>query len=175
MTSAVRAFIALCVMLFGVAAHAQEASTPAEPAAASAPPTIADFLADPMIEDVALAPGGGFIAYVQRQKEISYLVVRDIKTPGAKPVVSKLGEVRVYGLKWVNDERIIYSAGSNNIGYDIKRGRIFFTGVPRLFASSRDLKDVLIFFKDAAVLLADSRGRLSTCVSLPEPWPLRCF
>jgi len=149
MKSAARAMAALCLMLFGVAAaYAQEATAPAAPVAASAPPTIADFLADPVIEDVALAPGGGFIAYVQRQKDISYLVVRDIKTEGAKPVVSKLGEVRVYGLKWVNDERIIYSAGSNNIGLDIKRGRIFFTGVPRLFASSRDLKDVLIFFKD---------------------------
>jgi hypothetical protein len=143
-----RAIAALCVLLLAPLAQAQETTTPdAAPVAAAGPPSIADFMADPLIEDVALAPGGAFIAYVQRKDDISYLVVRDINTEGARPVVRRLGAVRVYGLKWVNDERLIYSAGANDIGIDFKRGQILFTGVPRLFASSRDLNDTLIFFQ----------------------------
>lgn len=157
MRSARRAIAALVLLLFGAVAHAhaQDAGTaPPEPAAAPVaaatlgPPSIADFMAEPVIEDVAMAPGGGFIAYVQRKDDVSYLIVRDIKTPGAKLAAVKLGEVRVYGLKWVNDDRLIYSAGSNNIGIDYKRGNFILTGMPRLFASSRDLKDTLVFFKD---------------------------
>lgn len=143
-----RAIAALCVLLIAPLAQAQETTTPdAAPVAAAGPPAIADFMTDPLIEDVALAPGGAFIAYVQRKDDISYLVVRDINTEGARPVARRLGAVRVYGLKWVNDERLIYSAGANDIGIDFKRGQILFTGVPRLFASSRDLNDTLIFFQ----------------------------
>jgi fermentation-respiration switch protein FrsA (DUF1100 family) len=123
-------------------------TVPAQPSVPAGPPTIAEFLAEPIIEDVALAPGGGHFAFVHRQDDISYLVVRDLNAPDAKPVIRRLGEVRVYGLEWINDERLIYSAGSNEVGVDYKRGRLTFTGVPRLFASNRDLQDTLVFFKD---------------------------
>jgi len=151
-----RVAAALCLSLLGLSllaplALAQEAAAPQEappaPAALAVPPSIADLMADPVIEDVALAPSGGFIAYIQREKDVSYLVVRDIGTEGARPVVRRLGEVRVYGLKWVNDDRLIYSAGANAIGFDVRRGQIHITGIPRLFASSRDLSDTLIFFE----------------------------
>jgi dipeptidyl aminopeptidase/acylaminoacyl peptidase len=147
-----RALLAL-ILVFGASpARAQESTTapPAEIAAANIPPrpiTIADLMAEPLIEDVAIAPGGRFIAYVQHEKGIAYLVVRDLEAEAnARPTVRRLGEVRVYGLKWVNDERLIYSAGASSIGIDFKRGQIVFTGVPRLFASNRDLKDTLMFF-----------------------------
>ena len=138
--------------LFSAAAHAQGGlSPPVAPVpvtAVAVPPTIADFTAEPMVEDLAIAPGGGFIAFIQRMEKDAFLVVRDIRTPGAKPAISKLGEVRVYGLKWVNDDRIVYSAGSKDVGVEIKNGRPYYNGVPRLISSSRDLKSSLIFFKD---------------------------
>lgn len=142
MRSSMRVIAALWLLLLAPLAHAQETLT-APPAALS----ITDFMADPLIEDVALAPGGGFVAYVQRQKDISFLVVRDLNDKDAKPVVRRLGEVRVYGLKWVNDERLIYSAGANETGIAFKREQLVYTGVPRLFASNRDLNDLLVFFQ----------------------------
>ncbi len=135
-------FVAAVALLLAPVARAQD--TPAAPKPALA---ITDFMMDPVMEDAAIAPGGGFVAYVQRDKNVSFLVVRDLNAPDAKPVVRRLGEVRVYGLKWVNDDRLIYSAGANDIGVDFRRGQLVYTGVPRLFSSSRDLSDMLIFFQ----------------------------
>lgn len=112
------------------------------------PPTLADFVAESMVGEAALAPSGRYIAYVHRADSVSYLVVSDMDDLKSKPVVRRLGEVIVYGLKWINDDRLIYSAGSNKFGIDIKRDKIVFTGVPRLFASNRDLKDTLMFFQN---------------------------
>lgn len=157
--SVAAALSALATMLLCAGAYAQDSASLDQPAPLAEaapvaaptrepPPSIADFMAEPMIEDVALAPGGRHIAYVHRQDDISYLIVRDLAADRAKPVMRRLGEVRVYGLEWINDDRLIYSAGANDIGVDYRRGRLTFTGVPRLFASNRDLQDTLIFFKD---------------------------
>lgn len=151
MRSGIGLVAAFVLALFGAAARAQGLSPPAAPvpvAAVVAPPSIADFTAEPTVEDLAIAPGGGFIAFIQRMEQDAFLVVRDIRTPGAKPAITKLGEVRVYGLKWVNDDRIVYSAGSKDVGVEIRNGRPYYNGVPRLISTSRDLKSSLIFFKD---------------------------
>ncbi|HEX5007546.1 MAG TPA: S9 family peptidase [Hyphomonadaceae bacterium] len=132
-------------------AGAQEAQPPLQVSTSttsSAPvPSIEDFLAEPTTDDVALNPGGTHVASVILRDGVAYLVVTDLKTPGAKPAARRLGEVYVYGLKWISDDRLIFSAGSKDVGVDYKRGRLIFTGVPRLFAVNRDLTNDIVFFQ----------------------------
>lgn len=150
------------------------AASPARPQ----PPTIANFTAESLVGEAALAPSGRYVAYVHRTEEVSYLVVSDLDDPESKPFVRRLGEVRVYGLKWINDDRLVYSAGANEVSVDIKRGKVVFTGVPRLFASNRDLKDTLVFFEgdkriEQANIIATSDINLVTGDSEHFVIPLR--
>jgi|JI7StandDraft_1071085.scaffolds.fasta_scaffold02169_6 fermentation-respiration switch protein FrsA (DUF1100 family) len=142
------------------------------------PPTIADFTDEPLVGEAALAPGGRYVAYVHRMAEVSYLVVSDLEDPESKPFVRRLGEVRVYGLKWINDDRLVYSAGANEVSVDVRRGKVVFTGVPRLFASNRDLNDTLVFFEgdkriEQANIIATSDINLVTGDSEHFVIPLR--
>jgi dipeptidyl aminopeptidase/acylaminoacyl peptidase len=140
---------AFALIVFG-AAFAQESpavQAAIEPPAALGVPTIQDFTAEPATVDVAIAPSGRRVATVRLMEGATYLTVIDLTDETAKPIAAKLGDVRVYGLKWVNDDRLIYSAGSNDIGLDYKRGRLILTGVPQLFAINRDLEGNMLFFQ----------------------------
>jgi len=151
MNGLMRSLIACAIaLIFPGAARAQESPTPqaaSEPLAILSVPTIEDFTSEPATVDVAIAPDGRHVATVRLMEGATYLTVIDLTDETAKPIATKLGDVRVYGLKWVNDDRLIYSAGSNDIGLDYKRGRLILTGVPRLFAINRDLKGNMPFFQ----------------------------
>jgi dipeptidyl aminopeptidase/acylaminoacyl peptidase len=152
MAGSLRVFVsgALALVFAGFAA-AQETPPAASPTAPSAGevlrvPSLEDFLAEPSTIDVALAPGGRYIATVRVQAGVSYLTMLDLKDPDAKLTATKLGDVRVYGLKWVNDDRLVYSAGATNVKFAVKRGALQLIGVPQLYAINRDLTGNMQFF-----------------------------
>ncbi len=139
---------------WGDVARAQEAAAPLTDTAAPSvpvaplPPTIAEFTAKADISDVAVSPSGSYFAFVLRRGGASYIIVRETRNEDAKPVVRNLGSSLVYGLKWINDDSLVYSAGGNGISISVERNRIVFGGFPRLYATGHDLAATLTFFKD---------------------------
>ena len=147
MNGSIRTLLASTIaLILSGAAVAQELSATPATTSPSTVPTIEDFASEPATVDVAIAPDGRHVATVRLMEGATYLTVIDLTDETAKPIAAKLGDVRVYGLKWVNNDRLIYSAGSNDIGLDYKRGRLILTGVPQLFAINRDLEGNMLFF-----------------------------
>lgn len=135
-----------CILALAWFAGLHAAAQPV--AAPPAVPTIEDFTAPTSTMLVALSPGGRHVASVRLQGDDAFLTVRDIRSPDATPVASRLGKVLVYGLRWVSDDRLVYSAGSTELGVSYRRGQLHFTGVPQLFSTTRDLKDHVALFRD---------------------------
>jgi dipeptidyl aminopeptidase/acylaminoacyl peptidase len=111
-----RTFALLAAILFG-------GDAVAAPAAATAPPSIQDFLAKPRADLASLSPSGRFFAYVLRGGEGDELIVVDIEKRQKRVVVHTVVTPpkhnaitltdRFLSVTWKGDERLLYSTGAD--------------------------------------------------------------
>ncbi len=174
MTGFLRSILAGVVALSFVATAWPQETSPATsaPAAqervAAAVPSIEDFMAEASTTEVALAPSGRYVATVRVEDGVSYLTVRDVKEMAAKRTAIKLGNIQIYGLKWLNDDRILFSAGAKDIGVDYKRGQLVFTGMPGLFVINRDFSGRTLFFENDKKIVTNNIFTTSDITLIPN-------
>ncbi len=116
-----------CLLLAATSSLAQQ------PADVQAKVPVADFFRTPRLDRPALSPSGRYVAgAVSADGGRAQLAVFDVENPGQSKVVAGFLDADVYGLWWVNDERIVF----NSIDRD--SGRIFEPSAPGLWAVNRD-------------------------------------
>ncbi|MYM71258.1 prolyl oligopeptidase family serine peptidase [Duganella sp. FT134W] len=100
--------------------------------AAKALPPIADFFTNPEFSDALLSPSGKYLAVrVATKNKRDMLGVVDLATDAVK-VVGNFGDADIGTYRWVNDERLVFTAAD----HDLAEGDMRYA--PGLFAVNRD-------------------------------------
>ncbi len=124
-----------------------KADTPAPAQAAAAAPSIASFFANSPFGGAMLSPDARFLAVRSGAPgKRDFLAVIDLANNSAK-VVASYADADVGEVRWINNERLVFTTQEKNVGPGNKRY------APGLYAVNRD--------GDKFVELADRTGRYS--------------
>ena len=105
----------------------------AENVVASDKPNIASFFNNPKIQKPSLSPDGKILAMLVPAKETSYLQLVVLDLESMRPTaLASFSNADVASYNWVNNQRIVYSAGF----HDVAQGDLRY--YPGLFAVNRD-------------------------------------
>jgi fermentation-respiration switch protein FrsA (DUF1100 family) len=109
-----RLFLALVCLTTGVASAQDTVPAQKEPVAPLAPPTLEELYSEPTVVDVAMSPGGRYIASIVRHPTEDLLVVFDLQTNERKVIqragftgVTKNLVMKMATVYWKTDERLL--------------------------------------------------------------------
>lgn len=167
-----RAFLLVLLALSSSPLFAQAAAEPAAPT--KLPPSLEDlFGEDAGVADVAVSPGGRYLAIVAQRPTDDIVVVVDLNTGERKAItrmarfdVDPLLKVRIREVFWKTETRILFrvqSAPREGVSYEqLNRGAVSRLG-QRLYAIDRDGKALVGLLEGnthSATFLARDRGTI---------------
>lgn len=90
-------------------------------AVAQTPPPIDDFFRVPAIDSAALSPSGRYLAIVignPGQRRLLAVVDLDQSGPGATKGITRFADSDMTGVRWVDDQRLVFSAEDSDAPVD---------------------------------------------------------
>eukprot|EP01034_Spumella_vulgaris_P036066 gene36066-44479_t len=122
---------AACILAATPAFASSTAPAAPGPLPAERPIPAASFFQPPAISSAALSPGGHFLAIQEAGKKHQQVSVIDLRDNSRK-VAARFGDADVGQFRWVNDERLLFTAGNRYAARFSERY------APGLYAVNRD-------------------------------------
>ncbi|HEX5007543.1 MAG TPA: S9 family peptidase [Hyphomonadaceae bacterium] len=109
------------------------------------PPPADLFLARPALAFVQMSPDGKHVAAMRRDKGVTYLMLVNLEGGGTKAL--QLDGMNITGIDWGSNDRILYTAGAENVSFRGDEYGIVMVGAPRMYSVGLDLKNPILFFE----------------------------
>lgn len=75
-------------------------------------PTLDDFLAPVSFWSPTLSPSGRYVAALRREADETFVVTIDLKTNKQQAITRSLNSYNVHWIRWISEDRLLYSATS---------------------------------------------------------------
>jgi dipeptidyl aminopeptidase/acylaminoacyl peptidase len=120
------------------------------------PPPADLFLSRPALAFVQMSPDGKHVAAMRRDRGVTYLMVVSLEGGGTKAL--QLDGMNITGIDWGSNDRILYTAGAENVSFRGDEYGIVMVGAPRMYSVGLDLKNPILFFEKDKRLSRENFG-----------------